>query len=123
MTWLQLCFTCDAATATQLAELLTERGALAVSLGDAEDQPVYEPRVGSTPLWSNTRVSGLFPGKENVLRSHGNTSRLVVAVGERGHILRPIYDRAAGLVSGVSARAPISSRRLEVQLKGNHPAE
>ncbi len=65
MTWLQLRFTCDAATATQLAELLAERGALAVSLGDAEDQPVYEPQAGSTPLWPNTRVSGLFPGAEN----------------------------------------------------------
>jgi ribosomal protein L11 methyltransferase len=64
MTWLQLRFTCDAATATQLAELLAERGALAVSLGDAEDQPVYEPQAGSTPLWPNTRVSGLFPGAE-----------------------------------------------------------
>ncbi len=64
-TWLQLRFTCDAATATQLAELLAERGALAVSLGDAEDQPVYEPQAGTTPLWSNTRVSGLFPGGEN----------------------------------------------------------
>ncbi len=65
MTWLQLRFTCDAATATQLAELLAERGALAVSLGDAEDEPVYEPQAGTTPLWSNTRVSGLFPGGEN----------------------------------------------------------
>jgi ribosomal protein L11 methyltransferase len=65
MTWLQLRFTCDAATATRLAELLAERGALAVSLGDAQDQPVYEPQAGATPLWPNTRVSGLFPGAEN----------------------------------------------------------
>ncbi len=65
MTWLQLRFTCDAVTATQLAELLAERGALAVSLGDAEDRPVYEPQAGTTPLWPNTRVSGLFPGAEN----------------------------------------------------------
>ncbi len=76
MTWLQLRFTCDAATATQLAELLAERGALAVSLGDAEDEPVYEPQAGTTPLWSNTRVSGLFPGGEN-------TTQLLVELERR----------------------------------------
>ncbi len=75
MTWLQLCFTCDAATATQLAELLAERGALAVSLGDAEDQPVYEPQAGTTPLWSSTRVSGLFPGGENITQLRAEIER------------------------------------------------
>ncbi len=65
MKWLQLRFTCDAATATQLAELLSDCGALAVSLDDAEDQPVYEPELGTTPLWSQTRVSGLFPCADN----------------------------------------------------------
>ncbi len=65
MTWLQLRFTCAAATATLLAELLSDCGALAVSLDDAEDQPLYEPESGTTPLWSNTRVSGLFPCGEN----------------------------------------------------------
>jgi ribosomal protein L11 methyltransferase len=64
-TWLQLCFTCDAAKATRLAEHLDTCGALAVSLDDAEDEPLYEPAPGSTPLWSSTRVSGLFPGEQD----------------------------------------------------------
>lgn len=62
MTWLQLRFICDAPTAAQLDQHLSDCGALAVSLDDAEDQPVYEPQTGTTPLWSNTRVTGLFPG-------------------------------------------------------------
>ena len=61
-TWLQLRFICDEVTAAQLAEHLSEVGSLAVSLDDAEDQPLYEPLPGATPLWTNTRVTGLFPG-------------------------------------------------------------
>lgn len=61
-TWLQLRFTCDAATAEALAGQLDACGALSVSLDDAEDQPIYEPPPGATPLWPSTRVSGLFAG-------------------------------------------------------------
>ena len=63
--WIQLRFACDADTARQLAEHLSDCGALAVSLDDAADQPLYEPESGTTPLWSHTRVSGMFPGGEN----------------------------------------------------------
>jgi len=59
---------CVAATATQLAEHLSDCGALAVSLDDAEDQPLYEPQPGTTRLWSTTRVSGLFPGADDRVR-------------------------------------------------------
>ncbi len=64
-TWLQLRFICDEATAAQLAEHLSQVGSLAVSLDDAEDQPLYEPPPGATPLWTNTRVTGLFPGTQS----------------------------------------------------------
>jgi ribosomal protein L11 methyltransferase len=66
MTWLQLRFICDAAAAATLAEQLSECGALAVSLDDAEDDPLYEPEPGTTPLWSSTRVSGLFPRHDDI---------------------------------------------------------
>ncbi len=65
MRWIQLRFVCDSTTADRLADILSDCGALAVSLDDAEDEPLYEPDSGTTPLWSNTRVSGLFPGAES----------------------------------------------------------
>lgn len=40
--------------------LFTRFGAQAVTLSDAGDDPVLEPGVGETPLWSNTRITGLF---------------------------------------------------------------
>ena len=60
MPWLQAHLTVDKADAP-LVELLFERlGAVAVSLGDAGDEPMLEPPPGAMPLWQATRVSGLF---------------------------------------------------------------
>ncbi len=36
-------------------------GAVAVTLEDNADQPVLEPGVGETPLWGQTRLTGLYP--------------------------------------------------------------
>ncbi|MHB8745874.1 MAG: 50S ribosomal protein L11 methyltransferase [Gammaproteobacteria bacterium] len=60
MPWLQLSFDVADCDPEQLSDLLTDCGAVAVTLLDGADQPVYEPPPGATPLWSNTRVTGLF---------------------------------------------------------------
>ncbi|MBS3803488.1 MAG: 50S ribosomal protein L11 methyltransferase [Oleiphilaceae bacterium] len=60
MPWIQLQIPADSETADQLEDLLMEMGAEAVSMEDAADQPLYEPEPGTTPLWHQTRVIGLF---------------------------------------------------------------
>ncbi len=60
MPWLQLIFETDADGAPALSDLLSENGALAVTLEDDADQPLYEPPPGTTPLWRATRVVALF---------------------------------------------------------------
>ena len=60
MPWLQLIFEASAEQITQLEDALPELGAVAVTLEDNADQPLYEPPPGTTPLWQNTRVIGLF---------------------------------------------------------------
>jgi len=60
MPWIQLQVPADPDTADQLEDLLMELGAEAVSMEDAADQPLYEPDPGTTPLWHETRVTGLF---------------------------------------------------------------
>ncbi len=55
-----------------LIELLFEKlGALSVTLLDAADEPMLEPAPGEIPLWSSTRVTGLFVGStdSDTLRS------------------------------------------------------
>lgn len=45
-----------------IAEVLEACGALAVTMKDAQDNPVLEPAPGETPLWPQTLVVGLFDG-------------------------------------------------------------
>ena len=60
MPWIQVRLDTTADHAETLEDLLLEAGACAVTLQDAQDQPVYEPELGTTPLWNNTVVVGLF---------------------------------------------------------------
>ncbi len=46
--------------ADTLSDALSEAGAAAVTFQDNADQPIYEPPVGETPLWSATQVIALF---------------------------------------------------------------
>ena len=91
ITWLQLRFDSEASTAAGIAELLTECGALAVTLDDAKDAPIYEPDPGTTPLWPSTRVSGLFPGERD-------PGALLTELARRyapGHLPDPSVERLA----------------------------
>jgi len=66
MPWIQTQLVVDK-TRTPLVELLFENlGALSITLGDAADEPMLEPGPGETPLWSATRVTGLFPGDTDI---------------------------------------------------------
>jgi ribosomal protein L11 methyltransferase len=58
--WLQLSFDAAHYDPDWLGDQLSAAGAVSVTLQDAADQPVYEPPPGATPLWSHTRVVGLF---------------------------------------------------------------
>jgi ribosomal protein L11 methyltransferase len=65
MAWIQIHLTTDKQTAP-LAELLLEgMDALSVTMEDAADEPMLEPAPGETPIWSRTRVTGLFPEESN----------------------------------------------------------
>jgi ribosomal protein L11 methyltransferase len=60
MPWLQLKIDSDDANADYFSDELMEYGAAAVTLQDAADQEIFEPELGTTPLWSSTRIIGLF---------------------------------------------------------------
>ncbi len=45
---------------SSVEEILIRHGAQSVTFSDAGDVPVLEPGPGETPLWSSTRITGLF---------------------------------------------------------------
>jgi ribosomal protein L11 methyltransferase len=61
LSWLQLRVDTDPASAESLEALMLATGAVAVTLEDNADQPLLEPGVGETPLWQQTRLTGLYP--------------------------------------------------------------
>lgn len=60
MPWLQVKIEIQPTLAAQFEDLLLAAGALSVTYQDSQDQPIYEPELGTTPLWSNTTISSLF---------------------------------------------------------------
>ena len=66
MPWLQLIFNTTQQECPLYSDILSNNGALSVTLEDAGDQPIYEPLPGETPHWPDTRVIGLFDADTNL---------------------------------------------------------
>ena len=60
MPWLQLRLAITPEQAETLEDQLLALGAVSVTFMDAEDQPIFEPDLGTTPLWSHTHLLALF---------------------------------------------------------------
>ena len=60
MPWWELTVECDQQELEQVEETLLQLGAISITVTDAQDEPIYEPLPGETPLWSQSRISALF---------------------------------------------------------------
>lgn len=60
MPWLQLRLAITPDQAEQYEDALLGVGAVSVTFTDAEDQPIFEPDLGTTPLWRRTHLVALF---------------------------------------------------------------
>ena len=65
MPWLKLKLRVDESRAQPLADAFEEWGAISVTLEDAADQPLFETRWDKNPIWSQVKVTGLFPEHTN----------------------------------------------------------
>ncbi len=94
MPWLQLKFHAPSALAADLADRLSDAGALAVTLLDSKDEPLYEPMPGDTPLWSRTRVEGLFAADADIPSVIGNLHAMCGDESLRDYTIEPLADQA-----------------------------
>ncbi len=60
MTWYQISLIASEQIAPEVAEFFSDLGAVSVTYMDAEDEPVYEPAIGETKIWTRTKVIALF---------------------------------------------------------------
>ncbi len=72
MTWLQISLSIPALSADHAEAVFTAAGAVAITYRDArqdtDEQAIYEPEPGETPLWALTRISGLFPAPAETIQ-------------------------------------------------------
>ena len=93
MPWLRLTLRSDTQHAEKVSDALEKVGAQAVTLIDAEDQPLFEPLPGETPLWANLEITGLF-------EADIDTKALLLTLGSQlpsvildSHRLEPLEDK------------------------------
>lgn len=69
MPWRQLTIETEALPPEELEAALEAIGALSVTAIDAGDEPIYEPDLGTTPFWSQVRLTALFPYEANEIET------------------------------------------------------
>jgi ribosomal protein L11 methyltransferase len=87
LSWLQLRLPCHRAAAEAIEDALLGAGALSVTLEDAGDQPLLEPRVGETPLWRELQVTGLFRADADLQGIHDAIEHVAGGVSPQLEIL------------------------------------
>ncbi|WP_022961345.1 50S ribosomal protein L11 methyltransferase [Halopseudomonas pelagia] len=76
MPWLQLRLAITPEQADPLEETLLALGATSVTFMDGEDQPIFEPDLGTTPLWSHTHLLALFEAETDTAELLANLKQL-----------------------------------------------
>jgi ribosomal protein L11 methyltransferase len=67
MAWQEIHITTSAAHVDQLSDQLTELGALACTLLDAGNQPIYEPTPNQpAPVWPEIKLVSLFDSEQDI---------------------------------------------------------
>ena len=64
MPWLQVRLAISPEQAETYEDAFLEVGAVSVTFMDAEDQPIFEPELNTTPLWSHTHLLALFEDQD-----------------------------------------------------------
>lgn len=97
MPWIQLHLPATPADASRLEAALEQQQALAITLTDGADEPLFEPPPGSTPLWQQTVVSALFEADINVealLTELQHTTGLALSEFQQQQIDDKAWERA-----------------------------
>jgi len=93
MPWLEANLTVDKSRAALIELLFENLGAVAVTLGDAGDEPMLEPGPGETPLWQATRITGLFEGNTDADALRSAINQTLNIDGSRSLTLNRLEDR------------------------------
>lgn len=93
MSFLQLTLDLGSTDPAPFEEALFGAGALAVTLVDAGDDPVFEPAPGTTPMWPSVRLQALFEESADPLLIETSLTRSVGPLSVPKLAFSPLADR------------------------------
>lgn len=93
MAWLRLTLRSDTEHSEKISDALEQVGALAVTMIDAEDKPIFEPLPGETPLWANLEITGLFEANTDTKALDQQLTELLSADIMASRRLEPLEDK------------------------------
>ncbi|MGB5332211.1 MAG: 50S ribosomal protein L11 methyltransferase [Woeseiaceae bacterium] len=94
MEWQQFVMNLDTLDPATVEEIFTRHGAWSVTLSDAGDNPVLEPGPGETPLWADTRITGLFSADADLGKLQAELLRDLELGQLPPHCIETLADRA-----------------------------
>ena len=66
MHWNQISFEVKKQQADLVSEILMSLGSVSISYSDSQDNAIFEPPVGETPLWESVQVKALFESEVDI---------------------------------------------------------
>jgi ribosomal protein L11 methyltransferase len=65
MAWIQISTLVNEPLAEPFSDALMEFGAVSVTFAESGEEEIFEPEIGTTPLWQHTKVIGLFDAEQD----------------------------------------------------------
>jgi len=91
--WQQFVMHLDTLNPAIVEEIFNRHGACSVTLSDAADNPVLEPGPGETPLWVDTRITGLFSPDADLRLLENDLIATLDLAELPPHQVEPLADR------------------------------
>lgn len=93
MAWIQINTIVEEALAEPLSDAFMELEAASVTFEDAKDQPIFEPELGTTPIWQQTKVVGLFDAEVDAKAIIEALTQLIPAVNANQFKVEQLEDK------------------------------
>lgn len=94
MDWRQFVMDLETLNPDRVEEVLLRHGACSVTYSDAGDRPLLEPAPGETPMWADTRVTGLFDADADLAALQADLLSALGLAQLPAHRITRLADRA-----------------------------
>jgi len=93
MAWIQINTIVAEPLAEPLSDAFMEANAASVTFEDAKDQPIFEPELGTSPIWQHTKVAGLFDAEVDTQSIINLLTQIVPEVPASSYKVEQLEDK------------------------------